>query len=436
MNNRYVLSASMTLALLAGTAVAQVGFNGAVSYPTPSTPDGLAAADFDMDGDVDLAVSTDTPPKITLLLNYAYGTYAQPISIPMPAGSAPDFVRAADMNGDGFPDLVVTLRDTKQVMILINDGHALFTVAGTFPVGNNPRWLMVGPLHGGTSNDIVVANRADGTVTVLLHGAGLSFTSTTYLAGADPRGITRADVNGDGFPEMFVSNFADRTFTRLTNDGAGHFTQGGTVLVGADRRPNGIYAADLNHDGKSDMVVANADATGQGFATVFMNVNGTFPSGVSYPTLGLNPGQVVVYDLDRDGNNDLAVVNPDSNTISTLRNLGSGTFAAAQVFNVGASPRVMVIADLDRDFIPDIAITNLGAGSVSVLINTLASPFCYANYDGSTVSPILNTNDFQAFMTEFTLGYSRANCDGSTVAPVLNVNDFACFINKFVAGCS
>ena len=63
-------------------------------------------------------------------------------------------------------------------------------------------------------------------------------------------------------------------------------------------------------------------------------------------------------------------------------------------------------------------------------------PPCYPNCDGSTVQPILNTNDFICFLNKFSAGDSYANCDGSTVAPVLNTNDFICFLNRFSAGCS
>lgn len=436
MTTRQTLSAAMTLALVAGSAMAQVGFNSPVTYQAPSTPDGVASADFDRDGDVDLAVVTDSPARITLFLNNYGQGFAAPVYIPLPAGSAPNFVRAADMNQDGIADLVVVLKNTAQVAILINDGHAGFTVGATIPVGNNPRWFIVGPLHGGTSNDIIVANRADGTVTVLLQQTGLTFTSSTYPVGADPRGITRFDVTGDGFPELFVTSYANRNFVRLTNDGAGHFTQGGSILVGADRRPNGIFASDLNADGKTDIIIANASDTGQGFATVFLNNNNTFPASASYPTLGLNPGQVLAADLDRDGKMDLAVVNPDSNSISTLRNTGNGVFATAQTFTVGASPRVMAIADLDLDLIPDIAVSNMNGGTISVMLNSQPSLPCYANFDNSSVPPILNANDFLDFMTAYTFGQSTANCDGSTSAPVLNANDFSCFLNKFAAGCS
>jgi hypothetical protein len=60
---------------------------------------------------------------------------------------------------------------------------------------------------------------------------------------------------------------------------------------------------------------------------------------------------------------------------------------------------------------------------------------CYANCDGSTLSPVLNVNDFVCFSNRFAAGDSRANCDASTTPPTLNVNDFVCFTNRFSAGC-
>jgi hypothetical protein len=60
---------------------------------------------------------------------------------------------------------------------------------------------------------------------------------------------------------------------------------------------------------------------------------------------------------------------------------------------------------------------------------------CYANCDGSTVSPILNANDFNCFLNLFANGDPSANCDGSTVSPILNANDFNCFLNLFANGC-
>jgi hypothetical protein len=60
---------------------------------------------------------------------------------------------------------------------------------------------------------------------------------------------------------------------------------------------------------------------------------------------------------------------------------------------------------------------------------------CYANCDGSAISPVLNANDFACFLFKFATADPYANCDGSTTAPTLNANDFLCFLNRFASGC-
>jgi subtilisin-like proprotein convertase family protein len=84
---------------------------------------------------------------------------------------------------------------------------------------------------------------------------------------------------------------------------------------------------------------------------------------------------------------------------------------------------------------------NGDTGTVNAFRLTLAQAVpvaqpCYANCDGSTISPILNANDFACFLNAFAAGSSYANCDNSTTPPVLNANDFQCFLNAFSAGCS
>lgn len=62
-------------------------------------------------------------------------------------------------------------------------------------------------------------------------------------------------------------------------------------------------------------------------------------------------------------------------------------------------------------------------------------PTCYANCDGSTVSPVLNALDYQCFLNSFASGSVYANCDGSTGTPRLTPNDFLCYMNHYVTGC-
>jgi hypothetical protein len=76
------------------------------------------------------------------------------------------------------------------------------------------------------------------------------------------------------------------------------------------------------------------------------------------------------------------------------------------------------------------------AGGSAIFNFTVQGAACYANCDGSSITPILTVNDFVCFQSAFAAGDSYANCDGSTVVPVLTVNDFVCFQSQFAAGCN
>lgn len=64
----------------------------------------------------------------------------------------------------------------------------------------------------------------------------------------------------------------------------------------------------------------------------------------------------------------------------------------------------------------------------------LGSP-CYANCDESSITPILNANDFQCFLNHYAARESYANCDGSLSNPMFTASDFQCFLNAFAQGC-
>jgi hypothetical protein len=130
--------------------------------------------------------------------------------------------------------------------------------------------------------------------------------------------------------------------------------------------PLGLCAGDLNGDGYTDLVSANAVA---GSVSVYLSVgDGTLGSSTNYP-VGNGPRSVTACDLNGDGHLDLAVVNSQSHTISVLLNNGDGTYGTATPVVTIANPRYVAAADLDSDGDIDLAVASQDNSAIRLHLN-------------------------------------------------------------------
>src|SRR5262245_28668510 len=156
-----------------------------------------------------------------------------------------------------------------------------------------------------------------------------------------------------------VERLEDR-LTPALFDSAAAFPAGPAVFVAV---------GDFNGDNKPDLAVANPpNGTGTGTVSVLLgNGDGTFGAPQPFKA-GPAPEAVVVADLDRDGKLDLVVANGGgTNTVSVLLGNGDGTFQPHQIFAVGNSPDSVTVGDFNGDHIPDLATGNNSDSTVSVL---------------------------------------------------------------------
>jgi gliding motility-associated-like protein len=143
--------------------------------------------------------------------------------------------------------------------------------------------------------------------------------------------------------------------------------------------PSSVSISDLDGDGKADLAVSNANPGGNTISV--LRNTGSGPGNISYAAkvdfitgTGSQPWSVSAGDLNGDGKADLAVANSAGNFVSVFRNTSSGAgninFAAKLDFATGVRPQSVSIADLDGDGKPDLALANLNSNTISVFRNT------------------------------------------------------------------
>jgi FG-GAP-like repeat/Putative Ig domain len=178
----------------------------------------IAVGDFNGDGKLDLAIATVDlivagSGSVIILLGNGDGTFTQAAGSPTSLSGA-YAVAAADFNGDGKLDLAVTSNGSNTVSIVLGNGDGTFTQAAgsPIPVGHTPDALAVGDFLGSGKLGLAVANFNDNTVTILGGNGDGTFTQpagSPVAVGKGPYSITVADFNGSGRLGFATANLND-----------------------------------------------------------------------------------------------------------------------------------------------------------------------------------------------------------------------------------
>ncbi|HEX4319792.1 MAG TPA: FG-GAP-like repeat-containing protein [Acidobacteriaceae bacterium] len=319
-------------------------------------------ADFNGDGLEDIAYS-NTTGDILVALSKGDGSFGTPKSIDLPAAVCPEYYGAAgDINGDGKVDLVI-------------------------PYGGD---IACGQLSGGASGYWVALGNGDGTFGKPVF--------TTF--GSELYSVTLADINGDGALDLlindvpFINGFA---YQLSYAPGNGDGTFGNSLVVESSYVVSDVATADINGDGKLDIVlsaeeVAGSDITTGGIVTITGNGDGTFnlPSMVTAGDFFLG---MQVTDMNGDGNPDIvATLNQtfgqpvENYGMVTWLGLGNGQFAGP----------INQLESLGSTF-PQVG-TFYNDGAVDVMTETGYGPALFIGQGGSSITitasaPAINFGD-------------------------------------------
>jgi hypothetical protein len=364
----------LALALLVGVnrAAAQATFAPAVTYGIGYYPYCIVAADVNGDGKPDLICINGL---ITVLTNNGSGGFVFASSPAVGPSQYPFRVAAADINGDGKPDLITANANTPGTLsVLTNSGGGGFVLTATLNVGNHP-YSVAAFTNVNGKVDIACVNEGSASLEVLTNNGSGNFVSnaTLVVAGSSPWYVVAADINGDGKVDLISANVNNSTLAVFTNNGSGNFVLASTSGVG--NGPQSFAAADVNGDGKIDLITGNNN---DNTVTVLTNSgNGGFGR-TDYSLSGNEPMSVAIADVNGDGRPDIICADYaySSGTLFVLTNSGGGVFGSNTIVTVGNGPYSVTAADVNNDGKLDLisANQNQGSGNLSVLFNTSPSP--------------------------------------------------------------
>ncbi len=362
-------------------------------FEVSKSPNMLAAADLDADGDLDLVVTAVLGVEdLHVFINQGDGAFS-----PLPAMALDDiedpsrFV-LADLDRDSRLDLVIPGETSGNLAVLRGRGDGRFVLDATRKLETGtPVQAITGDLNLDGRDEVLIAHLSStDRITVLPAESGGNLGRERRVRAA--RGIESvalADLDGDQDLDLAAANEEGDQVILLRNLGDGRFEQAGTLETGS--RPEVVMAADLNGDRVPDLITVNQ---GSNEVSVFLagpraadpagNESGpprskrdttakaiAYRNPIAYAT-GDRPFLPALADLDGDGDLDLAVPGLDSDDVTVLLNEGSGIFSLGTRFAVDAGPVAVEAADFDGDGVIDLAVASSIADHVTVWRNTLA----------------------------------------------------------------
>ena len=283
-------------------------------------------------------------------------------------GEGPVAVWGGDLNSDGAPDLAVALDGEGALAVLFNEGAGVeggvaLSAALKLDVGGDPAAVWGGDLNNSGAPDLVSANSADGTISVLLNdGLGGFAAQQTFEGGEGPAAVWGGDLNNDGAADLAVANTGGGVgagVSIMQGRGDGGFEQVGELSTG--QGPAAVWGGDLNNDGAPELAVVHDGGTVGGVLAVYANEGGgVFGAPTSHP-IGAGPVAVWGGDLNNDGIGDLATANFGGSSLSLLLGDGQGGFGDSREVGMAEPPVYVWGGDLNNDAAPEL-MAPTGAG--------------------------------------------------------------------------
>lgn len=280
------------------------------------------------------------------------------------------------MNGDGKPDIIteVFYRSASLLTVRVGKGGGQFAPPQSIPVIVNSGFA-AGDLNGDGYADVVMSAAFSNSLQVYWGSATGAFTAgptlpTQYSLAQEPQTVVIGDFNGDGKADIAVSTYGSSTTSYvelLPGKGDGTFGAGLLTPVPVN---GSLAAADMNGDGRLDLVLSGLDTNIQDSTGILLsNGDGTFQAG-KFVVSPYWTGAIAVADFNGDGNPDVVVL-PLGQQLVTYTGDGHGNLTPGPIYGAGAGAWTnLVVGDFLNRGRPGVAFGNFSAATIAVVQNT------------------------------------------------------------------
>ena len=342
-----------------------------------SNPQSIVVADFNQDGQADLAVATTWGHRV----NIFFGSSQEHATVSTGAGSFPKSLAVADFNHDGRLDLVVANRGTNTVGILLGFNCASFASHHIYlnEIFSKAKHVVVNDFNDDSRWDLAVLDEENHTIRILLGlGDGWFVREMNYRTGPYPVAVTFGDFNSDQRVDIAVANSGEGSISVLLGSGNGTFTPSISYATWGSSSWS-IGLGDFNNDHLLDLAVANDG----GVTVILGDGKGSFdnPHLFVMPMRSISPSSIAIHDFNQDGHLDIVIPNDEQHLISLLFGNGNGTFFNVTSYSTGngSGPCCIAIGDLNDDGRMDIVVANRGAGNLVIFFDEKKGAFKLGN---------------------------------------------------------
>ncbi len=377
--------------------------------PANTLTDQVAVAALRRGGPPDLITTsssgTGSLNLLSVRLSNGRGGYAPPVNYPL-TGLYSSTIVVADFTGDGIPDILVGSNDTDaSLQVFPGKGDGTFRAPLNTTSLQQAFSVAAGDFNGDGKLDIAVTGlQTTGVMVALGRGDG-TFRAPVFYDTADVSTlwqIQAADLNRDGKLDLVVAR-QNGDVTVLPGLGGGRFAEAKRTLIADDTRVTRVFVADLNGDGKPDIVAGGDFGSGSGTSVLLGKGDLTFRTPVKVDALSVNS----VADLNRDGKPDLVTTSGGARHI--LLGNGNGTYHRSALFygQSGGS----VAADVNGD------------GKVDLLAPSFGVAITYGYGDGTFAASGTVFSGASSSAAPYAVALADLNGDGKLDMAVANAQE-------------